>query len=116
MKYTLILLLIMVIQHTKLLAQDTIRVEQVKANNLEFKCRVIGDFASQPTIVFLHGFPETSHMWQATMRHFNQKGYACIAPNMRGYSPKARPKGVKNYAIEMLVQDIIAITKAKEVD
>lgn len=93
-----------------------IKVEQVKANGFEFTCRTIGSPSDGPGIILLHGFPETSHMWEHTMQHLHEQGYYCIAPDMRGYSSNARPKGMKNYAIQEIAKDIIAIADAKELD
>jgi pimeloyl-ACP methyl ester carboxylesterase len=36
-------------------------------------------------------------------------GFYCVAPNMRGYSKNAFPKGVKNYQTQKLVLDILNI-------
>lgn len=90
-----------------------IKIEEIKANGLEFTCRTIGNPADGPAVILLHGFPETSHMWESTMQHLHQQGYYCIAPDMRGYSPNARPKGIKNYGIEAIAKDIIGIADAK---
>lgn len=91
-----------------------IKVEQIKANGLEFTCRTIGSPSDGPAIILLHGFPETSHMWESTMQHLHEQGYYCMAPDMRGYSPNARPKGRKNYAIELIAKDIVALAAAKQ--
>ena len=90
-----------------------IKVEQIKANGFEFTCRTIGNSSDGPGVILLHGFPETSHMWESTMQHLHEQGYYCIAPDMRGYSPNARPKGRKNYTISMIAKDIIGIADAK---
>jgi len=91
-----------------------IKVEQIKANGFEFTCRTIGSPSDGPAIILLHGFPETSHMWESTMQHLHEQGYYCMAPDMRGYSPNARPKGRKNYTIPMIAKDIVALADAKE--
>ncbi|BDS13609.1 alpha/beta fold hydrolase [Aureispira anguillae] len=93
-----------------------IKIEQIKANGLEFTCRTVGVPSDGPTVILLHGFPETSHMWEETMLHLHEKGFYCIAPDLRGYSKHARPKGVRNYAIKALAQDIIEIVAAKQID
>ena len=82
-----------------------ISVIQVQIDDLEFKCRVAGD-PSQQAIVFLHGFPESAVMWAETMVMMSEKGYYCIAPDMRGYSQGARPRGLKNYDLEFRIADL----------
>lgn len=93
-----------------------IKIEAIKANGFEFSCRTIGTPSDGPAIVLLHGFPETSHMWEETMQHLHKKGYYCIAPNMRGYSENARPKGVRNYSMDAIAKDIVLIAKAKGIE
>ena len=63
-------------------------------------------------VVLLHGFPESNHMWTRLMEDLAQEGYYCVAPNLRGYSSGARPKGKANYAIQHLTRDIIQISEA----
>lgn len=82
--------------------------QKISVENLEFDCRISGD-AKNPMVVLLHGFPETSVMWVPLMEKLSSLGYFCLAPNMRGYSENACPKGVKNYAMKFLMQDIIGL-------
>ncbi|WP_052597715.1 alpha/beta fold hydrolase [Aureispira sp. CCB-QB1] len=111
-----ILLVLFFVSFSLHLMATEIKLEQIKANDFEFNCRTIGTPSDGPAIILLHGFPETSHMWESTMEHLHLQGYYCIAPDMRGYSPKARPKGIKNYAIEKIAKDIIEIAKAKGIE
>lgn len=90
-----------------------ITVIQVQIDDLEFKCRVAGD-PRQQAIVFLHGFPESAVMWAETMSMMSEKGYYCIAPDMRGYSQGARPRGLKNYDLELICNDVISIMKSMQ--
>ncbi|EGD57110.1 alpha/beta fold hydrolase [Gordonia neofelifaecis] len=58
------------------------------------------------TVVLLHGFPQTSHSWAQVSELLNQRGYRTIAPDQRGYSPGARPRGRFEYRIAELVADV----------
>ncbi|QAA34503.1 alpha/beta hydrolase [Clostridium manihotivorum] len=89
-----------------------INIEEVKANGYKFKCRTAGLESEGEPIIFLHGFPESSIIWENIMISFAKKGYRCIAPDLRGYSKEARPKGIKNYTVEKLAEDVIAIADA----
>jgi pimeloyl-ACP methyl ester carboxylesterase len=82
-----------------------------EVNGLTFKCRVAGNPADE-TVILLHGWPETSHMWIGLMEKLSAEGYYCIAPDQRGFSPQARPEKVKGYAIEFLAGDVIGIADA----
>ena len=81
---------------------------KLNIGNLVFDCRFSGDETNEP-IILLHGFPETSIMWTGLMDYLATIGFYCIAPDMRGYSQGACPKGVKNYTMEKLSADILNI-------
>ena len=87
-----------------------IKEEKIKIEALTFDCRVLGD-KDDVLVVFLHGFPETSFMWIDLMKEISPKGFYCVAPNLRGYSKDAIPKGKKHYSINKLSADILNITK-----
>ena len=84
---------------------DTIKL---KIGALKFDCRVSGNEADE-LVIFLHGFPETSCMWQQLMDKVSTQGFYCLAPNLRGYSKNACPKGTKNYKVTQLREDILGI-------
>ncbi len=83
---------------------------QLTVGELTFDLRTAGE-ESNETVILLHGFPETSHMWTPLMKDLVKESFYCIAPNQRGYSRGAKPKGKKNYTIEKLGADIIQISK-----
>ncbi|MGW9686155.1 alpha/beta hydrolase [Flagellimonas sp. 2504JD1-5] len=83
--------------------------KKISIGKLEFDCRFSGDKTNEP-VILLHGFPETSIMWTRLMNYLASIGYYCIAPDMRGYSQGACPKGVKNYTLEKLKGDIFDIS------
>ena len=72
-------------------------IRDIEANGLTFRAREHGD--GEP-VLLLHGFPETSRMWEPLMEKLAEEGYHCLAPDQRGYSPGARPDdaGEYNYA------------------
>ncbi len=78
-----------------------------------FRSRGAGlDNVSGEPIILLHGFPETSIMWANLTERLASEGYRCFAPDQRGYSPNARPKGVENYIYQELASDVIALADA----
>lgn len=87
--------------------QETI---QIKIENFIFDCRTHGSKEGE-LIIFLHGFPETSYMWKELMSSFSEIGFYCVAPNLRGYSKGACPKGKKHYSLDKLVKDVFDISK-----
>lgn len=85
-------------------------ITKIKLGDLTFDCRVAGDPKGE-LIMFLHGFPETSYMWRGLMEHFASLGYYCVAPNMRGCSKGACPKGKEHYSFNYLVDDVLGLFK-----
>ena len=83
---------------------------QLIIGDLTFDLRTAGK-ESDETVILLHGFPETNHMWTPLMIDLVKEGFYCIAPNKRGYSRDAKPTGRKNYTLEKLGDDIIQISK-----
>ncbi|MCK5891532.1 alpha/beta fold hydrolase [Aeromicrobium sp.] len=62
-------------------------------------------------VVLLHGFPERASSWEQVAARLHAQGYRTLAPDQRGYSPGARPKGRRAYRIELLVADVAALVE-----
>ena len=60
-------------------------------------------------VVLLHGFPERASSWRGVTARLNEAGYRTIAPDQRGYSPGARPRRRRDYAMPRLAQDVVAL-------
>lgn len=65
--------------------------------------------ADGPVVVLLHGFPQTSRTWAGVTPYLADAGYRTIAPDLRGYSPDARPEDVQAYRLVHLVADALAV-------
>ncbi len=65
-----------------------------------------------PAVVLLHGFPEFWWSWRFQIPALLDAGYRVIAPDMRGYNLSSKPKGVKNYRLEALAQDVARLIEA----
>lgn len=72
-----------------------------------------GDETSIP-VILLHGFPERADCWRSVTPLLNAAGLRTIAPDQRGYSPRARPAKVRDYRIAELVADVVALADAVE--
>jgi pimeloyl-ACP methyl ester carboxylesterase len=62
-----------------------------------------------PIVLLLHGFPERASSWSAVMAILNEHGYRTVAPDQRGYSPRARPTRRRDYRVGALVSDVAAL-------
>ncbi len=89
----------------------TLRIEDIEANGLTFKCRRDGPDDGD-LVVLLHGFPETSRMWLPLIERLAAEGYQVLAPDQRGYSPGARPAEEAAYAYANLVEDLFSLVDA----
>jgi pimeloyl-ACP methyl ester carboxylesterase len=70
----------------------------------------------QPTLIFLHGFPEYWGVWQQQLMHFSPN-YRVIAPDLPGYNLSDKPADSSFYTIPNLVNFIakfIACVSANE--
>ncbi len=86
---------------------------EIDANGLTFSARAAGPHDGRP-VLLLHGFPETSWSWRALLTLLGAAGYRAVAPDQRGYSPRARPTSVSDYSTPHLVQDVLAIADTME--
>jgi pimeloyl-ACP methyl ester carboxylesterase len=86
-----------------------ITVRDVGANGWRFRCRETG--GSGEPVILLHGFPETSRMWEPLMSTLAADGYRCVAPDQRGYSPGARPRQTDAYRYEDLAADVLELAR-----
>src|SRR5947207_6908664 len=63
-------------------------------------------------VILLHGYPETKESWDGVVPGLVAAGYRVLAPDQRGYSPRARPKGRRAYMADNLVGDVLALADA----
>lgn len=67
-------------------------------------------------VVALHGFPEDRHCWDLLRPALTASGYRVLAPDQRGYSPGARPRGRRPYAVSELAADVLALADVAGAD
>ena len=65
-----------------------------------------------PPVVLLHGFPQRASSWDAVATRLHEQGFRTLAPDQRGYSPGARPRGRRAHAVTNLVGDVVALVDA----
>ena len=72
--------------------------------------------ADGPVVVLLHGYPENRTSWKAITPLLTGAGFRVLAPDQRGYSPRARPRRRRDYRVSELVEDIVALVDASGAD
>jgi pimeloyl-ACP methyl ester carboxylesterase len=92
-------------------------ITEYSRSGLTFDVTDGGDPAD-PTVVLLHGFPEDRRSWDPISERLVASGFRTLAPDQRGYSPRARPTESypKAYALPELVDDVMALLDAAEVE
>ncbi len=63
-------------------------------------------------VILLHGFPEDRRCWDPLLTPLLGAGYRVLSPDQRGYSPGARPHGRRNYTLDLLAGDVLALADA----
>ena len=90
---------------------DNYTHQMIATNGINLHVVTAGDPSHEP-IMLLHGFPENWRCWNHQIDFLVEHGYYVIVPDQRGYNLSDKPKGVKNYHLDLLTQDIIGLIKA----
>jgi pimeloyl-ACP methyl ester carboxylesterase len=91
------------------------RIEQYTHAGLTFDASDHGPLDGR-VVIMLHGFPEDRHCWRALASVLIDAGYRTLAPDQRGYSPGARPPGRRDYTMDRLASDTLALADAAGAD
>ncbi len=62
-----------------------------------------------PAVVLLHGFPEFWYGWRKQITPLAEAGFRVIVPDQRGYNESSKPPAVRDYSLQELTADVIAI-------
>jgi pimeloyl-ACP methyl ester carboxylesterase len=66
--------------------------------------------AGDELVILLHGFPECWYSWRHQLPVLGERHHV-VAPDMRGYNLSDKPPMIKDYRIEILVQDVVGLIK-----
>ena len=86
---------------------EAVRFELIEANGHSFEVATCGQ--GDRLALCLHGFPEHALSWQNQLPLLAGLGYRAWAPNQRGYGKSFRPRGVSEYRIEKLMEDVAGL-------
>lgn len=63
-------------------------------------------------IIFLHGSPDLSIFWRRQLEFFSERGWRCIAPDLRGFGESSVPDSIAAYSAREVVADMIELHDA----
>jgi pimeloyl-ACP methyl ester carboxylesterase len=86
-------------------------VDSFRRDGLTFDVRDAGPPDGEP-VILLHGFPQDSSAWDQVAPALHQAGLRTLAPDQRGCSPMARPRGRGRYGLRETTADVIALLDA----
>ena len=85
-----------------------INFEYLSTNNIRLHTALAGPIDGKP-VFLLHGFPEAWFGWEEQIEPLVQAGFRVIVPDQRGYNLSDKPRGVSNYKMDLLGDDILGI-------
>ena len=86
-------------------------MDTFRRDGLTFDVRDGGSPDGEP-VVLLHGFPQDSTAWTSVAPALHRHGLRTLAPDQRGYSPMARPRGRAPYRLRETTADVLALLDA----
>jgi pimeloyl-ACP methyl ester carboxylesterase len=79
---------------------------RVDVNEVGIEYEVTGE---GPSVVLLHGFPDTGRLWRNQVPALAEAGLRVIVPDLRGFGRSDKPEEVKAYALRLLIGDVLAV-------
>src|SRR5215217_5260440 len=86
-------------------------MDSFRRDGLTFDVLDAGPSDGEP-VVLLHGFPQDATSWNGVAPALHQHGLRTLAPDQRGYSPMARPRGRGHYTLRETTRDVLALLDA----
>ena len=86
-----------------------LEARRMRIGELHLNVAVAGD---GPTVLLLHGFPDSLHLWQMVAPRLVAEGYRVISVDQRGFGDSDAPAGRAHYSVELLLEDIEALLRA----
>jgi pimeloyl-ACP methyl ester carboxylesterase len=83
-------------------------VHTANRDGLTFDVHELGPPGGDP-VLLLHGFPQRGDSWHPVATRLAESGFRTLAPDQRGYSPRARPAGRDSYRLGEMVDDALAV-------
>jgi pimeloyl-ACP methyl ester carboxylesterase len=72
----------------------------------------VAECGSGPTVLMVHGFPESWYSWRHQLPALAAAGYHAIALDVRGYGRSSKPTRVEDYRMLKNVADVAGLAQA----
>ncbi|MBE8477526.1 SDR family oxidoreductase [Streptomyces justiciae] len=69
-----------------------------------------------PTVVLVHGYPDTHHVWDDVAAALTTDGYHVVRYDVRGAGASGTPSGLRGYRLRQLADDLFAVADAVSPD
>jgi pimeloyl-ACP methyl ester carboxylesterase len=79
---------------------------RIPTGEVALNVRISGD---GPTVLLLHGFPDSGDLWRGVAPLLVTAGYRVLAPDLRGFGESDAPVGRRHYALDRVVADVVAL-------
>lgn len=67
------------------------------------------DAGAGPPVLLLHGFPDSLELWREVTPRLVAAGHRVIAPDLRGFGDSHAPRGRRQYAMNLVLREIVAL-------
>lgn len=81
----------------------------VSSNNIRLH---IAEAGTGPTVLLIHGFPESWYSWRHQLPALAQAGYHAVALDVRGYGRSSKPTTVPDYRMVKKVGDVVGLVNS----
>ena len=109
-----IISLILTLMTTGTYGQILSQVEHIYVDNNGVKIHYVL-LGEGPLVVMIHGFPDFWYTWRHQMQGLTDQ-FRIVAIDLHGYNRRDKPSGVDQYAMPLLVSDIIAVIRQLSVE
>ncbi|MBW3630155.1 MAG: alpha/beta hydrolase [Gemmatimonadetes bacterium] len=88
---------------------ETLRHRYADANGIRIH---LAEEGRGPLVLLLHGFPEFWYGWRRQIPAIAEAGFRAVAPDLRGYNLSDKPRSLREYRMELLVDDVVGLVEA----
>ena len=78
----------------------------VSSNNIRIHLAEAGE---GPTVLMIHGFPESWYSWREQLPVLAEQGYHAVAMDVRGYGRSSKPQNGEDYRMMLKVADVVGV-------